>query len=169
MHHRRVRSAPFGSAPMTQRARHSWLIAPLLVVVLGATSVGCMVRILSEYDEVTDQSATALQKKVEAFVIKMMAVSGTPAGEYARNADFYDEALIDARSIKMRASLIPKNDLTVQHAQAIEQNIENLRNLHRLGGGSGLRPAVAVPALSALNQQFEAVIRLEIAKRRGKG
>lgn len=127
-----------------------------------------MVRVLSEYDEVTDQAATALQKKVEGFVIKMMAASGTPAGEYARNADFYDEVLIDARSIKMRAGLIPKNDLTVQHALGIEHNIENLRNLHRMGGSSGLRPAVAVPALSALNQQFEALIRLEIAKRRGK-
>jgi hypothetical protein len=153
---------------MIRRARAPRLAAQLLLVVLSAASLGCTVRMLSEYDEITDQTATELQKKVEGFVTKMAAVAGTPAGEYARNAEFYDEAMIDARSLKTRASVFPKNDLTVQHAELIEQNLANLRNLHRLGGSAGLRPVVATPALSALNQQFAALIKLEIAKRRGK-
>jgi hypothetical protein len=140
----------------------------VLLVLTSAASSACAVRMMSEYDEITDRSATELQKKVEGFVTRMMAASGTPAGEYARNEAVYDELMIDARSLKMRASALPRNSQTVQHVDAIEQNLVTLRNLHRLGGTNGLRPAVAQPALAALNQQFQALITLEIAKRRGR-
>ncbi len=142
--------------------------AVLLAVLILTSGAGCKVRLISDYDEITDTSATQLQKKVEGFVHKMVSLAGTPAGTFTQNAAFYDEARTDLSAIRVRAKAFEKNDLTIQEIDLVQKGIDDLQALHKIGGDRGLRSAVADPALSALNTQFTALIKLELAKKRGQ-
>lgn len=152
----------------TQHGRHSRSTRraglPLILFVLALA--GCSVRLISSYDEITDRSATELQKKVDYFVRSMETASGTPAGAYASNAKFYDEAKSDVSALRIRATAIPRNQITLQQIDLLDRNLELLRQLHQRG--DSLRAAVAKPALDAMNTTFAAIIKLELEKKRGE-
>jgi hypothetical protein len=147
------------------RFRHAVMIGLSLLLMAAP---GCKVKLISDYDDITDRSATELQKKVEGFVHKMVASAGTTEGVYSRNAAFYDDARTDLSAIRVRASAMDKNNLTLQELDLIQSNLTDLEKLHQLGGDQGLRKVVADPALAALNTQFTALIKLELAKKRGR-
>jgi hypothetical protein len=143
---------------------------PIAVVLLciAVTTLACAPRLISDYDEVTDRSATELQKKVEGFIHQMVARAGTPNGTYTANTAFYDEARTDVSALRVRANAFDKNSLTVEQINLIQNNLDNLERLHQLGGQRGLRKEVADPALALLNSQFTGLIKLEVAKKRGQ-
>ncbi|RYD49779.1 MAG: hypothetical protein EOP60_13145 [Sphingomonadales bacterium] len=66
--------------------RMAALLLPMLL--LGA----CTVTLVPPYDEQIDTGLTALYGDTSAFVDRMMAAAGTPAGGYAANTGFYDDA-----------------------------------------------------------------------------
>ena len=129
---------------------------------------GCSVKLISDYDEVIDKSVTELQKKVEAFLIKMEGAAGTGEGEYINNRSFYNEARVEISAMRLRAEAIPENKITVQHINEIEKNIENLRLLHERRGQKGLTKDLTEPVRAIINTQFKAMLTLEFAKKRGK-
>lgn len=145
------------------RTGPAMVMLPLLLIAASS----CKVRLISDYDDITDRSATELQKKVEGFVHKMVASAGTPEGSYARNVVFYDDARTDLSAIRVRANAFEKNKFTLEEINLIQANLDNLEKLHKIGGDRGLRKEVADPALDALNTQFTALIKLELAKKRG--
>ena len=151
----------------TRYSRRSWrrrqTRVSLMLLVLAVA--GCSIRLISSYDEITDRSATELQRKVERFVRSMESASGTPAGAYANNKAFYDEAEADVSAMRIRATAIPQNRLTLQQIELLDKNLELLRQLHQRG--DSLRAAVATPALDAMNATFAAIIKLELEKKRG--
>jgi D-aminopeptidase len=156
---------------MTRQAR---LITPtttltvLLLSVIALGSWGCPVKFVSDYDEVTDQTATALQTKVDTFVLKMSSTANTPEGTYANNKNFYDEMKGALQALQSRSEAIPLNQPTVSMVKQLQENMEILRTLHEKGGANGLRPEIAGPALSAIDTQFRSIISFEDAKKRGK-
>ncbi|MFQ5656342.1 MAG: hypothetical protein ACE5G5_02280 [Candidatus Methylomirabilales bacterium] len=139
------------------------LVMAILTVAIG----GCQVRLISDYDAVIDRSATELQKKVETFLVKMEGAAGTSAGEYANNKAFYDETVVALSAMRVRAAAMPKNELTVESIDLIKENIENLRKLHKRRGERGLSKTVIDPVRTAMNTQFTAILKLELAKKRG--
>jgi hypothetical protein len=151
----------------TRYSRRSWRTrqtrVTLMLLVLAVA--GCSIRLISSYDEITDRSATELQRKVERFVRSMESASGTAAGAYANNTAFYDEAKADVSAMRIRATAIPQNRLTLQQIELLDRNLELLRQLHQRG--DSLRAAVATPALDAMNATFAAIIKLELEKKRG--
>ncbi len=150
----------------TVTRRHVRFVVSLLSI-LALAQLGCSIKLISDYDEATDKSATALHKKVDKFLIKMEREAGTPEGTYAKNTEFYDEIKIDLSSMRVRAKAIPKNQLTIEHIDLIEENIEKLRELHEKRGEKGLAKALVDPIRAAMDAQFTAIIRLELAKKRG--
>jgi len=149
-----------------QRPIHSSRL--FLAILTLFACVACTVRFVSEYDDVVDHSTTELQKRVETFVRNMETEAGTPEGEYENNKKVYDELLADVNAIKVRASAATKNDITVEQIELVGKNIEDLKKLHVHGGNTGLRASVADPALVLLNVEFTAIIKFELAKKRGK-
>lgn len=139
-----------------------------VLVVTWAAASSCKVRLVSDYDEITDQSATELQKKLEGFIHRMVAHAGTQEGSYAQNSAFYDDARTDLSALRVRASAFERNEQTIKQIDLIRSNVDNVEKLHQLGGDRGLRKAVADPALDLLNTQFTALIKLELAKKRGQ-
>lgn len=129
---------------------------------------GCSVKLISDYDEITDKSVTELQKKVETFLIKMEGSAGSSEGEYINSRSFYNEARVEISAMRLRAEAIPENKITVQHINEIEKNIENLRLLHEKRGQKGLTKDLTEPVRAIINIQFKAMLTLEFAKKRGK-
>lgn len=144
-------------------ARFVVLVLSLFVLVMS----GCSVKLISDYDEFTDKAVVALHRKVDAFLRKMEDNAGFPAGTYAKNKEFYQEVMVDLSSMRMRASAIPQNQLTLEHIDLLEQNIEKLRELHEKRGEKGLAKALVDPIQTALDAQFTAIMKLELAKKRG--
>ncbi len=140
----------------------------LLAALLTAGTYGCPVHFVSDYDQVTDETATALQTKVDTFLLKMQAAAGTPEGDYNHNKAFYDDMDGALQALLSRAEAIPQNDFTVEQVAALQRSMMDLRKLHEERGSKGLTGTFVGPAKSALDINFKAIIALEGAKRRGK-
>lgn len=82
-------------------------IATLLIGAL----YGCAVHLVSDYDDQIDTGLSQLNTDVTAFVNKMIADAGQPAGTYDANKDFYttEEAKIDTIIVRAEAHKVLKS------------------------------------------------------------
>jgi hypothetical protein len=150
-----------GVAPPLHRALALWI-----VVVTAALACG-PVRLVSPYDEAIDRGASEIHTRLVAFVERMTAVAGKPEGTYAANTAFYADLKASVATLKLRAKAQGKNELTVALVGELATNVENLRRLHESSKDAGLPSILASPALSAIEINCAAIVRFEVAKRRG--
>lgn len=138
----------------------------LVVVCLAATSVlsGCTVKLISSYDETTDRTVTALQRKTEAHLFTLETVEGLPECTYDHHKPFYDEARVDISAITVRAAAIPKNEITTKETILLSNNLENFEKLHKI---ACLSKDQITLLRTHFNSSFTAILKLELAKRRG--
>lgn len=138
------------------------VLALLLSLALGA----CAVRFVSDYDEVLDRSATETHAELTAFLDQLQDPSSPKRG-YAASAETYATILGDLHAMRSRAqsnNADGGNAETVTQIETIEENVELLRDQHRKRPPSA--DAVRLTQ-QAIDLQFEALIRLELAKKRG--
>lgn len=140
--------------------------------LLGATYLalmvalsGCAVKLISSYDETTDKTVTALQKKTEAHLVALEAVEGLPECKYEKHKQFYDEAKVDVSAITVRAAAIPKNEITTEQSILLSQSLVSLEKLHKI---ACLSKDQIAPLRTQFNSSFTAILKLELAKRRGE-
>jgi len=151
---------------------HRWLsshILLLVVLVLGAS--GCTVRLIGSYDEQIDKSVTALQQKVDTFLVKL-AGEHSPECTYEQHKQFYEEATVDLSGIKVRAEAIPNNSITVQQIDLLASSLNDIEKLHQLksakpAGKNCLSAEEIEPIRQSMNTSFTAILKLELAKKRG--
>ena len=96
----------------------SYSTAAFILILLALSSGSCSVRFVSDYDEKLDSAVTDLHTRIDVFLIKVGAESGTPAGEYDNNQEFYVDTQAAISSIRMRAESSPKNDVTVKQIES---------------------------------------------------
>lgn len=137
----------------------SGIIAGLVLSVLLA----CSVKLISNYDEQIDQSATSLQKDMDRFLTRLIA---DPQPSYEKSKDFYDEYAVELRSLLLRAQSHPKNTQTEQQIQLMMKSLEDLRTMHQAGP---IDDDVLKTTRDLFNQSWKAIITLEMAKKRGQG
>ncbi len=137
----------------------------LLAFTLCIFSSGCAIKLVSAYDETTDKTVTALQKKTEAHLVTLESVAGLPECTYEKQKAFYNEAKVEVSAIAVRAEAIPKNQITTDMTKLLAQNIEKLESLHKL---ACLSKEQIIPLRSNFNSSFTAILKLELAKRRGE-
>lgn len=140
------------------------LVGSLLLVAVLALP-GCAVKLISSYDETTDKTVTALQKKTEAHLVALEAVEGLPECRFEKHKPFYEEARVDVSAIAIRAAAIPKNEITTEQTFLLSKSLENLENLHKLSCLSKDQIAIL---RTQFNSSFTAILKLELAKRRGE-
>ncbi len=148
------------------RAIHSdtkflWLVPIFFCISLA----GCNVKLVSSYDEKTDQAVTTLQRKIETFFVQIESQVGLPECEYDNHIGFYQETKVSISAIEMRARAIPQNDITVQQVQLLKSSLESLEKLHKLGCLSG---GQVTNLQSNFNTHLTAILKLELAKKRGE-
>ncbi|NIM97054.1 MAG: hypothetical protein GTO24_02880 [candidate division Zixibacteria bacterium] len=144
--------------------QHSKILSFCFVCILMLLS-GCTVKLISSYDETTDKTVTALQKKVESFLITLESIEGLPECEYKNHKKFYDEVKIEISAIVVRARAIPDNEITIEQVELLKDSLKNLESLHKI---SCLSKDQIEPLRIAFNSSFTAILKLEFAKKRGE-
>ncbi|MEP6698288.1 MAG: hypothetical protein ABJB09_01020 [Verrucomicrobiota bacterium] len=139
-----------------QARRLFWL--PLLALLLSS----CAVMLVGPYDEVTDRSISDLEMKTELFLAKMQLTQGS----YQANRSFYTEAKASIRVIRIRAEIYDKNKGEITNLALLEQNLDNLAELHRAGSLSGTPGEIA---RAQIETNFKALLQIELAKKRSSG
>lgn len=139
--------------------------APLAAMVLVA--LACAVRLVSEYDDVTDRSVSALQGDVDSF-LRRIARLKAPACTWARQDEFYDHAYSAVSTLAVRNRARPKNGITVQQIELLDSSLATLERLHKLKGDSAcFNPEEVAPLRANFETTFTAILRFELAKKRG--
>ena len=152
--HRPQRALPLGTG-----------IGSLLALALLVCACG-QLRLVSGYDEIIDRGTTDLNARIVSFVGRMVTLSGKPEGTYDSNTAFYDDVKGTTATLRLRAQVQDKNELTVKMLQELDDNMARLRLLHEMGKEHGLSKAVADPALQLIEVNVETIIKFEVAKRR---
>jgi hypothetical protein len=137
--------------------------AALLATALALS--GCAVKLISSYDETTDRTVTALQKKTEVHLVSIEAAEGLPECQYEKHKQFYQEAKVDVSAIAVRAAAIPDNEITTKQIALLSDSLEMLQELHRI---ACLSKDQIAPLRIQFNSSFTAILKLELAKRRGE-
>jgi hypothetical protein len=157
----------------TTRARAPRHLLALALVALAALAVlaagGCTVRLISDYDETIDRSASELQKEMDAFLTDMEIGEGESV-MYGVNRGFYPYYATEVRAVLVRAQAHPKNEQSVAQYELMLDSLKELEEAHRGDEGvesEGALPVEAIPVFRDLfNQAWSAIIRLEVAKKR---
>jgi len=140
-------------------------VSQLTVLAALLAGLGCQIKLVADYDEVTDQSVTALQREFERFFIDIERNLYTPEADHSNYIEFYDEVRAELNVIRVRAAARPKNEITVEQLDLVAQNVDNLEELHKLGFEG---PEELQPLRAAFQQSFQAILTLELAKKRGQ-
>jgi hypothetical protein len=138
---------------------------PQVLVCLLLGLVGCQVVVISSYDPELDRAATSLQKKMDAFLTGLETHAGQPQAKYAWDSGFYNNYLVELRSMLLRAQSQGANEITARELTLMMENLQQLRLAHEAG-------SLTLPTIQAtrdlFNQGWQAIIGREIAKRRGE-
>ena len=126
---------------------------------------GCSIKLISSYDETTDKTVTALQKKVESFFVTVESQEGLPECEYNNHKKFYDEVKVEISAIEVRARAIPNNEITIEQVELLKDSLNKLESLHKISCLS--KDQIEILRI-AFNSSFTAILKLEFAKKRGE-
>ena len=126
---------------------------------------GCTVKLIADYDPKTDEAITQLQRKFETFFVNLESQVGTEKANYDNHLDFYKEIKVDVSAIKLRASAIPENEITLNQVALLEENIGLLEEFHK--DGITDVAGIEVPR-DDFNTALSNILKLELAKRRGE-
>jgi hypothetical protein len=139
----------------------------LLVFISGLYLIigtGCTVKLISTYDEKTDIAVTDLQKRMETLFLSLESLEGLPECAYEYHAAVYRDIKVSVSAIEVRAKAIPENDITIQQIELLKENIDLLEQLHKM---SCLTKDQIEPLRINFNSGFTAILKLELAKKRG--
>jgi hypothetical protein len=121
---------------------------------------GCAVKFVSDYDPITDQTTTDLQKKTTEFIITMERSDDL---SYAKYSDTYTDLRVAISSLRTRAAAVEKNDLTVQQVDLLSKNLDLMETMHRT---SGMKKEELPLILATFDRTYGAILKLEFAKKR---
>ena len=141
---------------------YNFVTGLFLVLLLGLSA--CTVKLVSSYDEATDRAVTQLQRQVETFLVDLGAKQGSQKCAYDNHKAFYREVKVDVSALRVRAAAIAQNELTVEQLRLLDDSLNKLEQLHKIGCPS----TEQLNALrTAFNSSFTAILKLELAKKRG--
>jgi hypothetical protein len=153
--------------PTISRSPPPLFQAALSIALLVALAACGSVRLVSTYDEAIDKGTSEIYTRAVAFVDKVTALAGKPEGTYVANAAFYSDLKASVATLKLRSQAQGKNEITIALVGELATNVENLRRLHESSKDAGLPSILASPALSAIETNCAAIVKFEVAKRRG--
>ncbi|MBL3548815.1 MULTISPECIES: hypothetical protein [Chryseobacterium] len=141
--------------------RISILMSFLLVILTSCTSI----KLISDYDELTDKKIVALQEKVTGFVVKIRDEIGTDKAKYVNYKPFYQEVKVDLETLKIRTNAIDNNKIVQDQVSTLATYIDNLEKVHKLGFND-------VSEVDLINSQcntiFTALTKLQLGLKRGE-
>lgn len=137
----------------------------LLYLTLFLTQSCGPIRLISDYDEITDQTVTALQGKVSNYFVKLERTVGTDAATYDHFADEFDAMKVDLNTLEIRSAALDKNRIMQETVVELKSMIDNLEKLHKLGFSSVEQ---ITPLKQPFNTAFTAIAKFLLALKRGE-
>lgn len=123
------------------------------------------VKLISDYDEVTDKTVTEMQRNVANYFVVLNRVIGTEDANYQNFIPFFDTTKVDLNTLEVRANAIDKNEIVQQQLAELKKMIQNLEQLHKLGFTSA---ETIEPLQQPFNTAFSSIIKLQMALKRGQ-
>jgi hypothetical protein len=151
-----------------------WLLAVLVIV--SCTTV----RLVSDYDEPTDNALTAIQKSTNDFITSLLANAPSDANEFEKHKAFYADIDQQLRQLEFRVNSIPANTHTVKLVNDMRAVIlgegkctdesASLRDLHCLPENAQQGPSKRSLEVQQrhINEALAAALALELAKKQGR-
>ncbi|MDN3669152.1 hypothetical protein QWY93_07410 [Echinicola jeungdonensis] len=138
---------------------------PLFAILLFVAQSCGPVRLISEYDPITDEKVTELEEKVTTFFVKLERVVGTNHADYEHFTNFYDEVKVDLNTLKVRADAVDKNRIVREQIEELSNMVESLEELHKMGFATIEQVR---PLQQSFNSAFTAIIKFQMALKRGE-
>jgi hypothetical protein len=135
-----------------------------LFVLIALMLSGCAsIRLISEYDEITDRKIAELHEKFARHFVQLERLVGSDEGDYLHFQGFYDEVKGDLRILRVRAGVLDKNEIMIQSLDLMEDNISDLEALHKLGFR---QLNEIIPIRNAFDASFSAMIKFMASLKR---
>lgn len=142
-----------------------WLLAGTIGGLAPLFLAACLsVKFVSDYDPEIDRGVTEFQRRVGrhlAGLERKLEAGGATYGP--ADADVYAGLAVDLAVLETRAALADKNEITVQQLQTLARQVRRLEAMHQEGIAANDLP----PLRTAFAVSCEAILRFELAKRRG--
>ncbi len=117
--------------------------------------------LIAPYNAAVTQQIVGLQKQVDTLLLNVEQSVGTPRANYSRYVKSYNQIQVNLTSIITQAKAIPHNALTVKQLQLLQNTINDLQKLHKMG----FKTSKQVQLIEqSINQSFSAILKLEYAK-----
>lgn len=91
-----------GYCILKARNRSAFYLGILLLAFAASSCYS--IKLISDYDEVTDKSLTAIQQETDAFIDVLIKESGTSEASFDKHKDFYDGIDAQLRHLEFRGS-----------------------------------------------------------------
>lgn len=134
----------------------------LFVFMIAFVITACTVNLVSQYDPTTDKMVTQLQRQVDSLLLNIKEHVGTHKGKYRYYQKQYDKILVDTQELLTRTEAIPHNQLTVRQVKLLQNSLQNLQKLHKIGFKSIKQVSLVQQAIDSI---FLSILKLELAKK----
>ena len=132
-----------------------------LIFLFSLNIISCVsVRLIQEYDSVSDNKINALQEKTSKFFVKADRQFGLPEFSYQKQVDFYDDIQSDINVLLVRSRAIQKTRISQQQLSALLIQFKSLEELHKKGF-STIEELHVVQ--SALDNSFTAILQFQMS------
>ncbi|WP_266362773.1 hypothetical protein [Tellurirhabdus rosea] len=147
---------------ITRSNKHLFYLFFLALVLLQSCTT---VRLISDYDEITDQAVTEMQEKVSRFFVQLNREVGTDKARHENYVPFYDDVRTDLNSLRIRANAIDRNEIVQKQISNLSDMIDNTEKLHKIG----FRTVNELKPLQGnFDAAFTAIVKLQLALKRGE-
>jgi hypothetical protein len=141
----------------------------ILFIATALASLGCTIRLVSDYDEVLDKDVTTLQESTETFLSQLDFEAGSPAAAYSANRDFYVKTDASLRTMATRAASQPRSTIVLAQVKELQKSFDDLQKLHELDGDKGLSAGQIGEVRGALESEFGSILTLQLALKSHNG
>lgn len=138
----------------------------LLFAILLLTAC---ITLIAPYDEKTDTMASALQRKLSEH-FEALDGAQAPACFHSNYVGFYDDVRVDVSALDLRVRSFDLNAQTAAQTAELGSMVNKLEALHKIASRKNecLSSAEVSPVRRAFDSAFSAILKLELAKKRGK-
>ena len=146
---------------LTKNFRFATALMMAMMLIQSCTSI----RLISDYDEITDKTVTQVQEKVSGYFVTLERTVGTEEGKYKNFIETFDKIKVDLNTLEVRAAAFDKNRIVQEQVKELNNMITKLEKLHTLGFATY---AQIKPLRQPFNTAFTAIIKLQLALKRGE-
>ncbi|MDY8134679.1 hypothetical protein [Aquimarina sp. 2201CG5-10] len=138
----------------------------VIIIALMVLIQGCSVRLISDYDNITDKTVTELQEKVSNYFVRLeRTINNNDEVKYENFIKQFDAIKVDLNNIEVRAAALEKNRIIQEKVKELKNAIENLESSHKEGFSHYDQ---IKPLKRSFNVIFTAMVKFQLALKRGE-